>query len=737
MISRRDISRILIPTCLAACTQVALAQDAGQSVSLQALGMAAAAAAASGQEQAAASPTSLDAVNVRDARRPYRNLSVTGATKTDALIRDLPQSIQIIGADLLRDAGVVDLAGALDLSSSVSRQSNLGGMWDSYAIRGFAGDPDFGSDYMVNGFNASRGYSGVRDNANIQSVEVLKGPASALYGRGEPGGTVNISTKKPLFKPAYSIEQSVGSFDTYRTGIDLTGPLSETVAYRLTGSYHESEGFRDHMDFDRRMFAPAVLWMITPDTTLSYELESVRQRQPFDRGVVMVDGKLGAVPITRFYGEPNDGPYETRSDNHQVFLSHYFNDIWSIQTGVSYRESSLGGAATEVRPYGALVNGETLRRRLRVRENDATDMSGRFEVLGRLEAGSLVHNVLFGVDAYRFDDRRFQAAGDAAGTVYGIDLLNPVYGAAKPATVPSIDTDQQQKQWAYYFQDQIEFSDKWKALVGVRRDEYTQVMDNMIQKTSAEVDLSATTWRVGAVYQPTEALSFYATTARSFRPNNGMDRNFNTFDPEEGKSYEVGMKLDSLGGRLSTTLALFDIDKVNVLTPDPIDPNQFNIAVGAARSRGAELDVSGTLREGLRLNASLAYTDATVTKDNAQYTGVSQVGQQLANVPKLAGNVLAIQEFKLGGRDASFGAGIRYVGEREGSVAPFATTDMFKLPSYTVASLVGSYKPTQKLLLSLNVDNLFDKEHYVNSYSQYWIYPGMERRYTLTARFSF
>src|SRR5580765_3964328 len=441
---RRPVLRFLIPSCLACCIQLALANEAAESAAADAPVDATASA-----QQDAAKPVadkdntqSMGTVEVRDQKRPYRNLSVTGATKTEAMIHDIPQNIQILGADLLRDAGVTDLAHALDLSGSISRQSNFGGMWDSYGMRGFTGDPNFGSDYMVNGFNASRGYSGVRDNADIQSIELLKGPSSALYGRGEPGGIVNITTKKPLFQPAMSAELSGGSFNTMRSAVDLTGPITSTIAYRLNASYQEGDSYRDQIHFQRTLITPSFLWMINPDTTLSYEIQAVRQKTPFDRGVVAINGKLGVVPIDKFYGEPNDGTHETKSTGHQVFFTHYFNENWSVQTGVSYRDSSLVGQSSEVRPYGALrldaSGNQYLRRRLRTRDNHALDRSGRFEVLGKVQTGSLTHNLLFGVDGYKFTDGRLQLAADPTGLVYAISLLNPVYGAPKPPMSLSI-----------------------------------------------------------------------------------------------------------------------------------------------------------------------------------------------------------------------------------------------------------------------------------------------------------
>ncbi len=726
--SRRSAFRILIPTCLACCTQTALAQDAAQSASTT--------AQASTPETKA---KTLDAVNVRDERKPYRNLSVTGATKTDALIKDLPQSIQILDSGLLRDAGVTDLKGALDLSSTISQQSNFGGLWDSYAMRGFAGNLDFGSDYMVNGFSASRGFNGVRDGANTSSVEILKGPSSALYGRGEPGGTVNISTKKPLFKAANTLDLSVGTFNTYRGAIDSTGPLGETVAYRVNAAYQEGDSFRDTIHFKRTLLAPSFLWMISPDTTLSYEIEAVRQEIPFDRGVVAIDGFPPNVNIRNFYGEPNDGPTEIKSLGHQVFLQHWFNDNWQLQTGVSFRKSSLEGAGTEVRPYGALqADGVTLRRRYRDRDNNAVDRSARFEVIGKVGTGPVTHNLLFGVDGYRFDDRRIQNAGNPSAAAYGIDAYHPTYGKPRPATARSIDTDEDQKSWSFYTQDQIDLGEKWKALVGVRYDKYEQRVQDFLRAQGQQVieqSLTATSPRVGLVYQPNEHWSLYATTARSFRPNSNVSYEGNAFDPEKGKSYEIGAKWDT--GGINTTLAIYKINKNNVLSPDPRDPSRYNIAVGEVQSKGVELDVSGQIAQGLRLYGSYAYTDAQVTKDNAALTGLSLVGRQLANVPKNSANVLLIKDFALAGNKAYAGGGIQYVGEREGAQAAFTAVDFFKLKSYTTWKAVAGYDVTDKLKLTLDVNNLFNKRFYASSYSLYWVMPGSERTVTLNARYAF
>jgi len=661
-------------------------------------------------------------------KQPYRSISATGATKTDTLLMDLPQSARVLTADLLQDVGAVKFSDALDLASGIARQSNLGGLWDSYAMRGFTGDPNFGSDFLVNGFNSSRGYNGQRDSANTNTVEILKGPASALYGRGDPGGTVNITTKKPLFQPSQTIEQSVGNYSTYRTAVDLTGPLSETVAYRLNAAYQNGNSFRDTEHSESYVISPSFIWMISPDTTLSYEMEAVQQRTPFDRGVLAVNGRLGLIPNSRFLGEPGDGPITIKSLGHQLFVQHQFNDDWSLQSGLSYRESSLNGLSTEASKL--LADGRTLWRQHRLRDFSATDTSGRVELLGKAATGSVVNNLLFGIDAYRFDDDRvLMRANPTAAVPYAIDIYNPVYGQSVPAAMTlNISTKEKQRAHGLYAQDQIDITKQWKALIGVRYDNYTQTFDDRRFLRNTEQSGNATSPRVGIVYQPLKTLSFYASVSKGFRPSSGTTSGGLPFAPESSRSYEVGAKYDAANGKLSSTLAVYKIQKQNVLTVDPLDPN-YSVAAGEVESRGVELDVSGEIVRNLRLTAAYAYTDTKITKDN-----LFKVGSALPDVPKNSANLLLVQDFKLGDGVASFGGGANYVGERNGDVA---VSSNFKLPAYTTYKMIASYKPTKKLRISLNVDNLFNKTYYASSYSQLWVAPGTERTITLKAQYKF
>jgi iron complex outermembrane receptor protein len=681
---------------------------------------------------ASAGATAADApehtVHVKGQRQNYRSMSATGATKTDALLIDLPQSVRVLTSDLLTDAGINTLAGALDLASGVSRQNNLGGLWDSYAMRGFTGDPNFGSDYLVNGFSSSRGYNGLRDNANTDSIEVLKGPASALYGRGEPGGTVNIVTKKPRFTPAHAVDFSVGSFHTVRSAVDLTGPLDDNLAYRLNAAHEKGDSYRDVVTSERTLIAPSLLWLIGDATTLSYEMEASQQKTPFDRGVPAVNGVLGRVPTSRFLGEPGDGDITVKSFGHQVFLHHDVNEDWSLQAGLSYRDSSLKGFSSEVN--NILADGRTARRQHRYRDWSALDTSGRIEIVGKVRTGALLHNVLAGADLYRFDDDRILLRRNpTAGNGYTIDIFNPVYGGVADPLALSTSTKEKQRARGVYLQDQIDLSPRWKALLGVRHDTYEQTVANLRTVLSNTQKLSESSPRVGLVYQPQKNLSLYASVARGFRPNSGISLDNTAFPAESSRTYELGAKVDSANGKLSTTVALYKIDKTNVLTTNPVNTD-YAISAGEVGSKGVEVDVSGEVAPGLRLSAAYAYTDAVVTRgDNTILTG-----SRFPNVPRQSANLILTRRIQLDTGVATFGGGINHVGARRGDVA---ASSSFMLPQYTTAKLITSYAPNDKVRISVNVENLFNTTYYASSYNQVWVNPGADRTITANVHYKF
>lgn len=696
---------------------------------------AAPAALAAEPARAPADTGTLDSVEVRAQRQAFRG---------DTPIEELPQSVQLLSSELLRDVNVTQLDDVLDLASGIARQNTFGGLWDAFAIRGFAGDENTPTGYLVNGFNAGRGFSGRRDASNIERVEVVKGPGSALFGRAEPGGTINLVTKKPQFEREGSIELAAGRWNTYRVAADFTGPITERIAFRVNGAYEDADTFRDYVERKKYAASPSILINFTDATSLSYELELVKQEAPFDRGIVAPFGQLGAVPASRFLGEPGDGDTVVEANGHQAVFTHEFSKNWSTLIGLGYRKSSFEGFSSDPelvagrQPF--YTTGTTLSRQRRYRDYDATDFVARAELTGRVQTGALTHHLLIGADYFDYELETLQLRfRPTLANPYAIDVFNPVYGQTRtPGAFQNLD--EKQKATGIYIQDQIDLNEQWKVLLGFRYDDFEQEIFNRNAAASAtnpqKADDTASSPRLGVVHDVNQQISFYASWSKGFRPNTGVNAAGEAHPPEFSKSYEVGTKLTSPSGGITGTIAVYKAEKTNILTADP-NPNNagFSIAAGEAESKGLEIDVAGALTDTLRFSFSYAYTDAEVTKAalDPNFGFSLPAGSRLINIPKSSGSMLLMKTYEVGTNEFTAGVGATYVGKRLGETGVAS----FVLPSYTLARLTGSWAPNDSLKFTVDVENLFDKEYYPSSYARLWVAPGEPRSYTLRALYSF
>jgi iron complex outermembrane receptor protein len=682
----------------------------------------------------AASPTDLGEVVVTGQKQAYRG---------DTPLQELPQSVQVLTGDLLKQVDITRLDDALDIVSGVARQNNFGGLWDAYAIRGFAGDENVPSGFLINGFNGGRGFAGPRDLSDVDHIEVVKGPASALFGRGEPGGTVNIITKKPLFDEKGSLTVSGSRYQTYRGEADFTGPITQSIAGRINGAYENAHSFRDTITSKKYVVTPSVLARFGDHTSLLYEVEVVRQEIPFDRGVVARNGVLGIIPISTFLGEPGNGPTIVRALSNQVGLQHDFNSDWTVLVGFGSLVTSLKGTAEDPE-LGAsrnpfLQGGDILSRRRISRDYHGTDLVPRAEVSGRFETGSLVHHILVGADYDDFKLDKVQGRyrppavtpTSTLAQLNGIDVFDPVYGILPPLS-PFVSQLEKDQAWGIYAHDHIDLTEQWKLHVGVRYDDFRQSLEDRLASTVSHQSVTATSPDVGLVYEPIKLVTVYASYGKGFRPNTGADVHGVAFAPETTKSYEIGTKFETPGKRLTGTIAFFKTDKTNVLTADPVNAG-FSLAVGAAQSKGAEVDVTAHLPLDLRVMVSYAYVDAFISKSllDPDFARPLAAGTPLINVPAHSGNVLLFRDISLGERLLSIGGGVNYVDKRLGE-----TGTTFYLPSYTLVKLFGSFEVTEKLKLWAEVNNLFDKVYYPNSYAQLWITPGTPRTWTVRGTYS-
>ncbi len=676
-----------------------------------------------------------DSVNVTGTRQAYQG---------DFKRLETPQAEQSIDAETLRASGAVDLTQALDLSASVARQNNFGGLWNGFALRGFVGDENLPSNYLVNGFNAGRGFGGPRDLSGIESVEVLKGPRAALFGRGEPGGTVNLVTKRPTFKTAGEFRLSAGSFETYRADADWTAPLSDAVAVRLVGFAEDAGSFRDTVETRKHGISPSLAWRISPQSRLVYELELSHQEIPFDRGVLAINGQLGRIPASRFLGEPGDGPLKADAQGHQLEFQHDFSKDWSALLGFTTRKTSLEGFSTEAEPAAnrqrLLVDGQTLTRQRRFRDYDASYQVVRGEINGRFRLAGLQHRLIFGADADRFEnDQVFLraraptlASNPTPAQQQAINVFNPVYGSYRlPTPTPLTSQLETQKSVGLFVQDQIDLSERVQLRVGARFDDYEQTLENRATNRVSTQKETRTSPQLGVVFRAAEALSVYATYGQNFRPLSGADAQGRGFTPNQSTSVEAGTKF-SLGG-IDATVAVFQVEQKNILVVD--DPSAFTLAaIGKARSQGFEIDLQGEIASGLSLWASYAYVEARTsnTFNDANFGVPVPAGTRLLNVPRHSLSLQLVKSMALAGRGLQVGGGLVHVGQRPGEF-----TTSFKLPAYTLARAFAAYELTKSTTLRLDVDNLFDDTYYTNSFSALWVQPGTPRSARVSAAFRF
>lgn len=674
-------------------------------------------------------PDSLPAVEVvgRSDSGRYQSGLAAGA-KSELPLRELPQSIRIMTRQAMDDLGAVKLDDLLDYVGGVSRQNSFGGLWDNLAIRGLAGNENTGMATLLNGFGSNRGFNAPRDLAAVERIEFLKGPAAALYGNSEPGGTLNVVSKAPLWNAGHSMEAYVGSYGLRRLALDSTGPLSDRVAYRLNVAAEERDSFRDTVTASRRVLAPALTWRLSPDTVLDYRGEWLRHATPLDRGVVAVNNQLGVVPRDRFLGEPADGDVAVINGNHQLSLRHEWNESWQARVALSRRDTRIKGFSTEA---SALLADGTLRRQRRLRDYDSDDTAVQAELQHvRMIAGSR-HELLLGVEHYDFRmDQRMLRFNPSAAVPYAVNIYSPVYGQVQPTPLPNTDTEERQRNTAIYWQDAVSLGRHWRVLAGLRWEQPHQSLLNRRNGVTTRQQPSEWSPRLGLSWLPDAQWTVYANAGRSFRPNPGSDAKGSAFAPEHGQALEAGVKWQTADQRLGATAAIFDIRKRDVLTADPTPANSgFSIAAGEVRSRGIELEASGQLTASWRVNGSLTWLDAEITKD-----ATLPVGSRLLNVPRLNASLLAVHEGSMAsGQRFGLGGGLAYNAHRLGqNGAPD-----FQLPSYTVAKLVGYWRVGSQWRLSLDVDNLFDRHYYTSSYSRLWVAPGAARSVSVGAQYKF
>lgn len=650
------------------------------------------------------------------AEKPQEGYFVPGAstvTRSDTPLRDTPQSIQIIPRQVLEDQQVIRLDEALrNLSGVVSGGKDLGRQ-SSFSIRGFQDAP-----VLRNGVRQFGAGGTSPETANLEQVEVLRGPSSILYGEVTPGGVINLATKQPTDDPYYNFEVQFGTQGLIRPRLDISGPLTKDgkLSYRLNALYQSGGDFQEtNVGVDRFFVSPVLKWEISEQTDLTFELEYLNDKRPPAFGVPVVGNGVANIPFDQISNEPDDISKEEYLSLGYNF-EHRFNDDWKIQNKFRYTHQN---ALLEVAfPFEIDEGSGTISRFFATQPQDAESFTLQTNVLGNVSTGPLDHQLLVGIDLNRSSDNFNSLTRLDPFNPLPLDIFAPVYGLSpRPnnfATLPIL-TDQRTEtdRLGILLQDQVKLLPNLTLLAGVRFDAFRQktlINPNEFDPSSNELTQNeeAFTPRVGLVYQPIPEVSLYASYSQVFAPSVAETTTV-AGDPlpfESGDGFEVGVKSEFLDGALSATLAYFDITRRNVASEDPNNPFFF-IATGKQKSRGVELDVVGEILPGWNVVGSYAYIDAEISEDN-----VFPVGNQLPSAPAHSANLWTIYEIQKGDlQGLGVGAGLNFVDQRAGDLA-----NSFELDSYILTNAAIYYR-RDKWRFALNFRNLFDVDYIADTSS--------------------
>jgi iron complex outermembrane receptor protein len=686
-----------------------------------------AAVPAQAQDMPAAERDDAEIVVLGTREQGYRATVAPLVNKSDTPIQETPFSVQVVTRELIQDRGITTVGEALRYVPGFSPQVGFVGSNDRFYIRGFITPYN-----LKNGMRRSA-FAPDEQLQNIEQVEILKGPASALYGRFEPGGAVNFVTKKPRDHAFAEVSALYGSFDQVRLAVDANAPLGQTLGVRINASYDDKGSWRD-FGFSRDLFvAPVLQWKPSDVTSVTLEGEYGRKRGYADRGFANNPIFLQA-PHHRQFGEP-DARYTNEGGIVSLYIDHRFSEALSGRVAVGYSDFTKD---TYYYPYGfpavsgAATPNPVVNRRVSDAWDRQRDLTAQGELYARFRTGPLQHKALVGIE-YGHDRWRYDVYSTPFGVNLPISFHAPVYGQrATPSSLAS-DGAWNNRAYAIYAQDEIALRAGFRLLGSLRYDWNEAETFDRVAGSAAKTDRNKLSPRAGITWTPVEPVSLYASWSRSFRVQSdvGRLRSGELPRPLLGESLEAGVKTSLLGGRLRPTLALFDIDRRNVAVSDPTDPNfEYVIQVGRSRSRGVELEVPAVLSRRWRLIANYTYLDATVRDDSFLAPGL-----RLVNAPEHSASLWSTVDLAGPLDGLSVGLGAQHIGKRAGN-----TDNSIFLPAYTRLDANLSYTikaPSGPIRAQLNLLNLTDERYYDSGGGFIPIYPGAPRTITASLTFGF
>jgi len=670
---------------------------------------------------------------------------------------DMPQAIQVIGNEIIFQQQSVRLSDVIKNANGVYVGSARGGAQESFWSRGY----DMSSNNMFkNGFRFNSG--SIPEVASLEKVEILKGSAALLYGNVAPGGILNMVTKMPTFKKGGEFTMQTGSYNFYKPSIDIYGPLNNAIAYRFSGSYENSESFRDFVTKERYYVNPSFLFKINNKTDITLQGDYLSDDWTPDFGTGSIGKEIADVPRNAYLGAKwSNG--NTKQATASILVNHQFNSNWKLNFNSSFQNYKRASIGTErIQPAANGNWNRPLGRNKAVEQIFANQIS----LQGNFKTWKIKHQLFTGIDtensyadAYTF--RFYNSTTGATITTYDtVNIFDPTsYAASNEGPIPASEVTRivntETNRYGVYAQDLISFSEKIKVLAGIRYSyqEAKPITNNIATNTVTEEKIRndrAFSPKVGLIYQPTKNTSIFASYANSFTPNTGVTIYNEAIKPSIIDQFEVGVKKEFWNGILTTNVTLYQIVNSNLAQTAEFDANgnvNTNTNVkslsGETTSKGVELDITYKPIEALNIIAGYSYNDMRYTKTTGA-TGSFIEGDRLVRTPANTANLSFFYTVQSGVlKDVSFGAIGNYIGNRKGGwnnqvdpTQPNGILDReIPLDGYTTIDVSLGYNWKQFSLLC-KLSNITNELNYT-VHENYSVNPIAPRQIMTSLRYKF
>jgi catecholate siderophore receptor len=664
------------------------------------------------------------------AERGYTAKSTSTATKTDTLLRDTPQAITVVTKELMRDQAMQSMADVIRYVPGIGTAQGEGNR-DTAVFRGNSSTGDF----FIDGIRDDVQY--YRDFYNIDSVEALKGSNAMIFGRGGSGGVINRVSKQPGWSTIREGSITLGSWDNRRATVDVGQAVNDSVAVRVNAMAEDSNSYRDGVGIKRAGINPTVAIRAGANTSVVLGYEHFRDDRTADRGISSFNGAPFQTDASTFFGSAALSTTWARVDAFTALIEHDLGNGAMLRNRTRYADydkfyqnifaNSVVGVRNGVQKLDlGGYNNATQR----------TNLFNQTDLNFTLNTGTIRHTLATGLEFGRqvtdnFRNTAYFTSNGKESTAYEVAAANPAF--AGPVTFRQAASDADNHGTAtvasVYAQDQVEFTQHWQAIVGLRYDRFN--VDFLNNRNPARFDItdSKLSPRVGLVYKPIEAVSIYGSYSLAFVPRAGdqlssLTPSNTAFDPEKFKNLELGAKWD-IRPNLSATAAVYRLDRTNVIVADPADATRSILADGQ-RSKGVELGLGGNVTPQWNVMGGYAWQSAKLT---AATSAAIPAGTIVPQVPTHSLSLWNRYDFT-----PSFGAGLGVV-YRDSIFS--STSNAVTLPSFTRVDAALYYALSKQYKLQLNIENLFDKQYYAAANSDTNITPGSPRalRVSLNAKF--